>query len=693
MKHTSVLASRQARSILFPLAIVTLSACGGSGGGSSSPPADPPGSAAPDISLGAVAPLYPDSGSNWNDYVNADGSVCTASSGCLHGGELRVVEIPELDTCEGISAQDALGALRWSCVAGESGGVRIVSGGLMPDQRLATLLDWEARAWRSNELIVSHNGREIGRTEPAIWWENEVSVTSGGQLNNPGTIYLLQENPVSDIALAADGVALVAAPELRAVLAPENSANPLIAANGRSHLWLEGDFLVDGRQIGVRWQGVTQSVMNHVSVSHANGLVNRSACIELLDSDANRLHQVNGAACEGPGLVLRGADDNELSRIVVSNNRSVGLLLESSSDNQISGVLAASNLQHGVSVQGGSGNVLAAATVVNNGMAGMELLATNNNSIAAFSGTNNTSSLYLSGSSENRIIDIISTGNHRHSVIMNDYEGGSTAVPSQNNYFSGELRVDPPRHETDDRICVDESGNGGLFEATCTSTGEDGSSDYGELASDAVLRRDVSQATAYLGRITADDTANSSDAGGAAEYQTGLDWSRFDHWLRVWGLAGEAGVAFPADSLRAALPSCSVNYVDNFTEERCLASESDDALPVWQTQGRIWDFRLAGDDQGYDGAPAQLGVLAEPGTDDVATHTWANGSETVYLRRAIEISGDGVGNDNLLCEAGETCLYTPNLGAYQGHGELVPAANVALPSGEVSLVRWSENGL
>jgi len=34
---------------------------------------------------------------------------------------------------------------------------------------------------------------------------------------------------------------------------------------------------------------------------------------------------------------------------------------------------------------------------------------------------------------------------------------------------------------------------------------------------------------------------------------------------------------------------------------------------------------------------------------------------------------DGIGNDNTLCESGETCLYMPNIGCYQGRGNLVSA--------------------
>ena len=38
-----------------------------------------------------------------------------------------------------------------------------------------------------------------------------------------------------------------------------------------------------------------------------------------------------------------------------------------------------------------------------------------------------------------------------------------------------------------------------------------------------------------------------------------------------------------------------------------------------------------------------------------------------YLVNAQEILGTG-GNNNGLCESNESCLYTPNFGAYQGEG-------------------------
>ena len=67
---------------------------------------------------------------------------------------------------------------------------------------------------------------------------------------------------------------------------------------------------------------------------------------------------------------------------------------------------------------------------------------------------------------------------------------------------------------------------------------------------------------------------------------------------------------------------------------------------------------------------------------------------SVFLRNAVEISDDFIGNDNGLCETGETCMFTPNIGAYQGHGRLVSAGAFTNGLGvhDVTLVRHELNG-
>ncbi|HNI90375.1 MAG TPA: hypothetical protein PKX55_19635, partial [Leptospiraceae bacterium] len=52
------------------------------------------------------------------------------------------------------------------------------------------------------------------------------------------------------------------------------------------------------------------------------------------------------------------------------------------------------------------------------------------------------------------------------------------------------------------------------------------------------------------------------------------------------------------------------------------------------------------------------------------------------LRNSIEILGDWKGDDDGLCESNEDCIYSPNIGVYQGHGSLLSAStsNTSYPN-------------
>ncbi len=58
-----------------------------------------------------------------------------------------------------------------------------------------------------------------------------------------------------------------------------------------------------------------------------------------------------------------------------------------------------------------------------------------------------------------------------------------------------------------------------------------------------------------------------------------------------------------------------------------------------------------------------------PGSVFVTDHC-----ESTFIYNSIEITGDSIGNDNGLCETGESCIFNPNTGSYPGHGSLVTAS-------------------
>lgn len=57
------------------------------------------------------------------------------------------------------------------------------------------------------------------------------------------------------------------------------------------------------------------------------------------------------------------------------------------------------------------------------------------------------------------------------------------------------------------------------------------------------------------------------------------------------------------------------------------------------------------------------------------------------------VPADHLDNDNGLCESGETCLFLPNIGTYQGHGDLESAGSfVGDALTGITLLRYSTNG-
>jgi hypothetical protein len=133
------------------------------------------------------------------------------------------------------------------------------------------------------------------------------------------------------------------------------------------------------------------------------------------------------------------------------------------------------------------------------------------------------------------------------------------------------------------------------------------------------------------------DSANLQGATGTGAYSGITDWLNFENQFRGWGKEGNA---FP----------------DSTNTGRCLSGTC-----------RIWDWSIASADTSI------RDVLTRPTGSDTLTHIWSDASSVTILRHAVEILEDGLGNENGLCESGETCLYTPNIGSYQGHGNLVSA--------------------
>lgn len=639
-----------------------------------------------------VEASFPGNGPDWNDYIGTDGtgwqgasdSACpdTAENhmACVHGGEMRTVTLETETSCLGLAARDALDAFDWRCLD-DGGTVRFVSHRLKDDVSLIDLIDPSIPAWRENHVSITRLDGPFASTPSSVWWHNPVrDANGGGALSITGSINVVTADPGAAYQLAADRQALVLDHGVT-LTGPEVIA-PLVEATGQDFLWIEGRFDGRHRSQSIRWSNVRFSALRHVQAMNAD------SGVHLLNADGNRIEHLRVANTANQGVMLNGSDGNRIHQLSVSNSRGQGVLIENSDTNRLSG-LTVTNNNYGIYMEAATDNILANTTSGNNALAGLELREdTDHNLLLNINAVNNNSGIFMDGASFNTFQNLASTDARNSGVVSRAGEGDTPG--SNYNHFTGRLKLGG----NDGSNCAvsGEHVQPGLINTTCTDSGAQGSSSYSGQSSDATLSVDISQTDTFLLKVFEDDPVNPDDDAGAVTYVDGmtLNWTDFASTFRAWGVESEAGNPFPAWDNRGPLPWCSIAY------KGFSATESDctDAGGVWQLGGRIWDWRLSDTDIGDHGSPVALNANQRPTGDDALAHTWSDQETSVFLRNAVEIGGDGIGNDDLLCEASERCIHTPNIGAYQGHGPL--SGSQAVPDGALSgitMQEYTQNGL
>ena len=274
---------------------------------------------------------------------------------------------------------------------------------------------------------------------------------------------------------------------------------------------------------------------------------------------------------------------------------------------------ASNNFDHGISIHVSPSNLFAGVTVSSNPNHGALIGGdADNTTISGLAASNNGIGLNMNSGSNVTIFNLASD-NSEFGIIL------ETITDS---YFTGLFQFGV--HTQND--CREIGGiNPPLVHFTCTRF----------FSSDFTLIKDISLANTFVGNVTS-DTQNDDDTNGQADYPTAnpdlFDWGNFDNSFRGWA---------------SALPPLFRRWING--------------------TGQIRDWSISAADT------VLLDVVAPPTGADTLTHTWSDATSTTFLRGAMEILGDGIGNDNTLCESNETCLHMPNIGSYQGHGDLVSA--------------------
>lgn len=614
--------------------------------------------------------------SNWNDYLVNDGTrfhdasqtVCPGGvtgghNSCINGGLIQKIILPELIVCNRIEIRDSLSSFSWGC--DDSGANTVLySTDLLGSKGLMDLI--EGYSFKKNYVIAKIDGVDTYSSDVEVWWGNPieelpdsplgvvVSLTNSG--STAGKIFVLSSSKTADkYSIDDDKVSIVV---FKNSVLKRNSASVqtnFLRFNSRLYNWFEGD--LDGGNI--------------------------NTAIMLVNSSFMRIHNANIYNFASSGISSGLGYNNMISNFKISNGRTAinttmngtlirdGIIFKMSDYHMqnIYGTFVKNMLL--VNNPGGSytaiaypsESVFSNITIANNSTSfAMRLFSSYHNLFHNFLISNSGSSaIYSWQGAHNTFSQLLAVGSSAAEIQI-------STTQNEANKFTNNLVLDNLSECT---VTNDTAYSSGLTPGSCLSDGP---------YSDVNLRIvPLDQTKFFVGKVNLTDKVNLNNSLGTSLFSMILDWFNFENPFRVWGVDGSA---FP--------------NADN--KGGCVAGTC-----------RIWDYRLLNDsnnmafnnthnvttknDPFVAGSTCPLAVAGSVYT----TYTNTNTATTyTFLTNAVEITGDGIGNDNVLCESGESCLYTPNFGAYQGEGDYLKQGTCNFQNGTISNVKlyaYPANGI
>lgn len=603
--------------------------------------------------------------SNWNDYLNNDGvNIYSATqvacpgtlpvdfNSCINGGMIQKVVIPEVINCNRIKVSDGLSAFHWGCENSGSD-TRIFSTELMAYKGLQDLI--ANNQFRDNYVLVKVDGVDAYSSPLETWWQNKIedlpaavagattTLTNGGEVagkiftvNSTRTTgrYSFTENKMSLVVMRGA--------QLKCDIA--NTTSCLETASGVNFTWFEGRYQGNGSIAQFTFMNGAHHRLHNIEMTDIGGL----AAINLLNTynlkvtdffinnagaaiyqiGSYRMSFVNGRFSNITGILFDTIRDSLIANAVFSGNTGTSQIRLPTNSIFHNNTFVNNSAQYVFRVFNGSDNLM-------------------HNVLSANSGQ---SSLYMWNSSRTTVSQYFSVGSSSSELLIS-----TTAQPHK---FTNNLILDAT---AECAITNDTGSSPGLAVGTCLAAGP--------LSDSNLVVTPIDQTKLFVGKVTTDDLLNPYDVSGLGIFADILDWLSFDNKFRFWGLDGGA---FP-----------SAGNKGNCVSGNC----------------RIWDYSLQALNSNLAFNSTNLVTTKNdafiPGaTCPAAVHgnkatTWTDATPTVhtFLTNAYEVYGDGIGNEDGLCESNESCIYTPNFGAYQGTGDYQAQGTCNFQNGTISGVK------
>jgi hypothetical protein len=578
---------------------------------------------------------------------------------CIPAAEVRQVQIHVTNTCEGLEMVDELGAFNWTCSTQYNANPTFYSK-LKIGKGIRDLIGIDGQGnpyWLANSVTVKRTNRALVTSTKKVWYttplvllpDNSAQVSgSATLLSSPHTIYVLPTSrSTHGYILTGVGSSLVT---LRgAVLSWNNSgynvdpgtgtvgaltSRTLVSVSTGAYFnTIEGTFNAASVATGLLF---VNSKMPQVRATEVFGSQD-GANIFIKGSTAGRFEGIRSAGAKnGDGIAFSfSSNDNLLLNSNSSNNERHGVNVLGSGQVVVKNLLAASNGVYGVIFDSSSLCSLITSTLTGSGDSGLKIASSNSIIVHNLLSTSNINNGIF--------IDSVTSGSNFSQLALLGNGVPLVMTSTSSNNFNGMFLF-----------------NGGCNVASGISGLQAGNS-CAPSAGSTHTALNVNGSFPFVGTVT--DSMNGSGSGSVS------DWFSFQNAFRTWG---PNIAAFFTSAANATCQGVSCH---------------------------IWDWSLrAGSvpaNSTYDGVNTGTKFISNGPCPSDANRSTSGSIYSFYLQDAVEASSfPNEGNGNGVCESWETCVYTPNFGVYQGHGEGATCLydSTAASITNVTMRGFTENG-
>jgi hypothetical protein len=638
--------------------------------------------------------------------------------GCTHAGELRKVSINGFASCTGLTLNENLNIFDWKCDA-TSGTATFISINLKPQKGLRDLITTSG-SWALNSIIVQSSGTTIGTSAPMAWWNNPVTALPDNSatasilnISSGSTIYYVNGNRDSGgYQVGADKVAIVTlgtsvlfyndhttatsncSKTTGGTVTPTHKA--LFCGSAAKFAWIEGKFNLVDHAVYTGDNAITLfnwafTRINQTSVEKSRTSTVHAAFYILGNSKSNMFSDIDIFQTNG-GIIIDNSTYNSFKNIKMAKigapgassgmTYTLGLMNGANNNNfkevSISQLTSTTYSPYPIYLANAQNNVFNKISVTNPAISGTGTeaiflsgtTAKNNIFTQIIGSSTDDSGFYFIGGANLNIISHASLGNNKWNgvyfntgnnnnntfnslAIFNTSKGIEFAATSgTNNVFYNTISADSVSGD------VNNSGTINRIEGYYLGTQSPSSFSYIIAPSTGSGN---SLASSFVGRLMTDDLINPADNTGTAIFSSTISISTFlltsigfESFFRGWAL--DENPPYP-------------------TGTRGICNSTSTC--------RIWDWRIKTSDtvifnKGVSGTSVNdsfpssnsLCPASYDGSSTTTITTQLSGTPITFMKNALEIMDDGIGNDNGLCESIEDCFFAPHIGAYQGEDAL-----------------------